>query len=160
LRWKDPHRLTQEILTGPNKGKENHVVSDVLQRLDKINGFRQGEVTEDEIHAVTDSVFSSGIVFRVFLLHIAKPHIYPISDQHVFRTYKLHTKKPATWKPDIWKAYDEYRVYFHGIADAMDVQRTTSNIMELKRIDNALMVFGKFLKSYVLAKHDDFGNVL
>jgi antitoxin (DNA-binding transcriptional repressor) of toxin-antitoxin stability system len=148
LRWKDPHILTQEILTGPKKGTENPRVSRVLHRLDDINRFRRGEITEVEIRDVADSLFSSGIgiVFRAFLLHIARPHIYPIADQHVFRACALHTKKPANWKPNSWKAYEEYRNYFHGIADAMRIERTTSNIENLKKIDNALWAFGKFLK--------------
>ena len=144
LRWKDPHMLTQEILTGPNKGKENDAVNHVLQRLNDINDFRRGAVAEDKIRAVADSVFGSGIVFRAFLLHMAKPHVCPIADQHVFRTFTLHTKKPTDWKPDNWEAYDEYRAYFHGISDAMGVHRTTHNVVALKQIDNALMVYGKF----------------
>ena len=141
--------LTQEILSGPNKGNDNQRVKRVLERLDDINSFRRGEIAEAEIRGVADSVFHSGMAFRVFLLHIAKPHIYPIGDQHVFRTYALHTKKPAKWSLNGWKAYDEYRHYFYSIADAMGIPRTTGNIKDLKKIDNALMVFGQFLKSYV-----------
>ena len=142
--------LTQEILSGRNKGKENDVVSKVLSRLRDINGFRRDEVTQEEMRRdVAERLFRSGIVFRAFLLHIAKPHIYPIADQHVFRAYALHTKKPPGWKSDNWEAYDGYRAYFSEIADAMGIERSAYNVRHLKEIDSALMVFGKFLKAYV-----------
>ena len=152
LRWKDPHILTQVIMTGPHRGKDNPRVKRVLDRLDDINRFRRGEVEESDVCALADSIFSSGIVFRVFLLHIAKPHMYPIADQHVFRAYGLDAKKPDNWKPDSWTEYNEYRGHFHRIADAIGIQRTIGNIENLKKIDNALWAFGKFLKSYALMR--------
>ena len=96
---------------------------------------------------MAEALFERGIVFRAFLLHIAKPHICPIADQHVFRAYALQTKKPPDWKSDDWEAYDGYKAYFHKIADAMKIERTTYNVKALKEIDNALMVFGQFLKA-------------
>lgn len=40
LRWKDPRMLTEEKLSGLNKGEKNEKVMKVIGKLSKINGFR------------------------------------------------------------------------------------------------------------------------
>lgn len=145
LRWKDPHQLTQHILTGPNAGKENSRVAKVLSNLAAINRFRSEQTTEDEIRSTVKGIFPGGIVFQAFLLHIAKPHAYPIADQYVFKVCSLHT---GMQDRQDWETYVAYRNYFDQITEAMGVARTTENIRELKRVDNALMVFGQFLNAY------------
>lgn len=143
LRWKDPR-----FLTDPKKGtsQPNDKVQRVLGKLSIINSFRRGEKTEDEMKSVAEIIFPARtIVWRVFLLHIAKPHMYPIADQNVFRSYRLHTAKP---EPLTWRDYAEYISYFARIADTMEITRTIENLRELKRIDNALYVFGQFLAAY------------
>jgi predicted RNase H-like HicB family nuclease len=144
LRWKYPHTLTHVILNDLDQGKKNLRVTRVLNRLDDINRFRRGEITEREIRDVADSIFSRGVVFRAFLLHIAKPHIHPIVDQHVFRAYQLRAKKPMNREPNSWSDYDEYTSYFHKIADVLAIERMPSNIEAIKKIDNALWALGKF----------------
>ena len=146
LRWKDPHQLTHRILRGRNAGKDNPRVVRTLNNLKAINQFRNSEITEDEMKCTTAQVFRSGVVFRVFLMHIAKPHIYPIADENVFRACSVHTRLQVT--PQTWQTYTTYCDYFRQIAGAMGVAQATENIHKLKRIDNALMEFGKFLKAY------------
>ena len=143
LRWKDPR-----FLTDPKKGtnEPNKKVRRVLQNLSVINSFRSEETTEDEMrHAAEDIFGSPTIVWRAFLLHIAKPHIYPIADQNVFRSYCLHTGNP---EPQTWQDYTDYSNYFGQIADTVKVARTPDNVRELKKIDNALYVFGQFVVAY------------
>jgi len=146
LRWKDPR-----FLTDPTKGtnQPNKKVRRVLESLPIINGFRRNEKTEDEMRLAVEGIFESPtIVWRAFLLHIAKPHIYPIADQNVFRSYCLHTANP---EPQTWQSYADYSDYFAQIADEMGTTRTLENTREVKRIDNALFVFGQFLKEYYKA---------
>jgi hypothetical protein len=143
LRWKDPR-----FLTDPKKGtnEPNKKVRRVLQNLSVINSFRRSEKTEDEMRHAAENIFQSPkIVWRAFLLHIAKPHAYPIADQNVFRSYCLHTDVP---EPQTWQSYTEYSNYFGEIAATMKIARTPENVRELKKIDNALYVFGQFLASY------------
>ena len=143
LRWKDPR-----FLTDPKKktNEPNEKVRKVIQNLSVINGFRNGQKTEEEMKCTAEMVFESRtIVWRVFLLHIAKPHVYPIADQNVFRSYCLHTGHP---KPQTWDDYADYSNYFVQIADTMVIARTLENIRQLKKIDNALYVFGQFLAAY------------
>ena len=44
--------------------------------------------------------------------------------------------------------YAAYRDYFTEIARSLGITETIGNLRELKRIDNALFVFGQFLKAY------------
>jgi hypothetical protein len=126
LRWKDPR-----FLTDPKK-RTNQPNAKVRMRR------------------AAEGIFESPkIVWRVFLLHIAKPHMYPIADQNVFRSYRLHTGKR---EPRTWDEYAAYRHYFERIADQMQIARTRENIQQLKRVDNALFVFGQFLAAYYKPK--------
>jgi len=90
-------------------------------------------------------VFPNGLVWQIFLFHIARPHAYPIGDQHVFRAFRLHRHNQD---PENWEFYQNYRAYFADIANACGVACEPANVVELKRIDSALMVFGRFLKKY------------
>jgi hypothetical protein len=145
LRWKDPHHLTDKILSGPNKGKKNKMVEAALDSLKVLNMFRRDSISENETLTALANVFESGVVFRVFMLHVAKPHVFPIADQHIFRAYGVHKGVNAG---DSWATYQGYRSYFSEIALSMEVTESLARIRDLKRIDNALMTFGRFLKEY------------
>jgi hypothetical protein len=145
LRWKDPKFLTHEILSGPNQGRANPRVQRALEILPQMNAFRRGELTEVQFRDQTAKVFPNGLVWQLFLLHIAQPHAYPIGDQHVFRAFRLHRHEQG--KED-WEFYQRYRVYFGEIARACDIELRPANAVALKQIDNALMVFGRFLRAY------------
>lgn len=143
LRWKDPR-----FLTDPKKGSNqpNEKVRKVMQNLSIINGFRSGQKTEEEMKGVAERIFESPtVVWRVFLLHLGKPHLYPVADQNVFRSYCLHTDSP---EPGTWEDYAGYSDYFGQIANKLKIAQTIENIRPLKRIDNALFVFGQFLATY------------
>ena len=145
LRWKDRRLLTHPILSGAKKGQDNPKVVRVLANLILINQFRNGQTTEADLRLTTEQVFTDGIVWRAFLLHIAKPHIYPIADQNVFRACSLHT---GLKDDQTWATYASYCCYFRQIAQAAGVDRTIENIRQLKRIDDALFAFGQFLDAY------------
>jgi hypothetical protein len=116
LRWKDPRLLTECILSGPNEGQENPRVVRVLNNLGTINQFRNDEITDDAMRHSAAQVFPYGIVWRAFLLHIAKPHSYPIADQNVFRTCSLHTGLQVE---DTWETYAAYCAYYRSIAETL-----------------------------------------
>lgn len=145
LRWKDPHRLTERVMKGPKAGRGNAKVAQALGILTALNQFRAEAIGEAGVRAAISPVFRTGVVFHAFLLHVAKPHVYPIADQHVFRTYSLHR---GVTIDDDWATYTGYRAYFSEIATALGVTQTLTRVAEMKRIDNALMAFGQFLKKY------------
>jgi len=137
LRWKDPRLLTHRILSGPNAGQDNPRVAKVLANLDLINDFRNDQRTETEIRCTAEQVFTDRIVWKAFLLHIARPHIYPIVDRNVFRAWSLHT---GLKNEETWETYVAYCNYFRQITEALGVdhKKTFESICELKRIDDAI----------------------
>jgi hypothetical protein len=145
LRWKDPKFLTHKIQSGPNQGQLNPRVERTTAVLPQINLFRRDRLSEDDFKICTGNVFPTGLVWQVFLFHIAKPHIYPIADQHVFRVFCLHRDVAS---PRNWDFYQQYREYFGQIAERCGIALLPANVHALKRIDNALVVFGKFVKAY------------
>ncbi len=147
LRWKDPRLLTHRILSGPKKGQDNPRVVKVLASRGLINQFRSDQLKEDDMRRTADQVFKDGIVWKAFLLHIAKPHIYPIADQNVFRAWSLHT---GVKNDQTWETYASYCTYFRQITKALGVDRTMTieNLRELKQIDDALLIFGQYLDTY------------
>jgi len=145
LRWKDEMMLSERTLSGPNKGQENPRVMRVLANLSTINEFRKDQSTNSDLLQTLAGIFPNGVVWGAFLLHIAKPHVYPIADQNVFRAWSLHTRLEDKQG---WETYAAYRDYFTEIARALGITETIGNLRELKRIDNALFVFGQFLKAY------------
>jgi len=154
LRWKDPRMLTEKILFGPNKGKENIKVFKVLERRNIINRFREGNLEAEEFKKATEGIFPNGFVWQIFLFHIARPFEFPIADRNVFQSFSIHKK---TIVPRDWEGYKEYIDYFFQIALAASIitERPKGNepdlkeiVKELKIVDNALVAFGQFLNSY------------
>lgn len=145
VRWKDPLRLTQPVMTDSDNGRSNPKVEKILKSIKSLNDFRHDVLTDDEIRKVVAEIFPNGVVYPVFLLHIAKPHLYPIVDQHVFRSYSVHKKV----KFEItWETYDDYRKYFSELASGLGIEEVSANVSQLKEIDNALMSFGRFLQMF------------
>lgn len=143
LRWKDPHRLTEVILSGPNKGQPNERVNRALNEINRINQFRRHQINEDQFWKAVQNVFPNGFVWGVFLFHIARPQEFPIADQNVFLAFaKIRGNHVGTWEQYInW-----YKPFFFEVAEAAHIDR--QNVEDLKRADNALFAFGKFLKTY------------
>jgi hypothetical protein len=149
LRWKDHQHLTDVVMNGPNTGKANSTVSDVLQHRNDLNAFRTGRMDQAKFRALTEEIFATGIVFRAFLCHICRPQQYPIIDRYVRQVFVLHTGGPDA---DDWDTYDRYTDYFFKIATRCGFEPRTDTegyIRDLKQIDNALFAFGQFLEKYV-----------
>lgn len=146
LRWKDPFLLTHPSGASSNEPRDNRRVVKVLAKLGSINQFRNNQSSEADMKRAAQEVFQDGIVWRAFLLHIAKPPMYPIADQNVFRACSLHTGLQRD--NQTWDTYESYCNYFQQITESVGVDRTVANVTELKRIDNALFEFGKSLNTY------------
>jgi len=154
LRWKDPRRLTEKILSGDNEGKDNKKVLKVIEKIDWINKFRQGKIGEKEFKIITEKIFPSGFVWQIFLFHIARPFEFPIADQNVFRAFS--TQK-HTMAPEDWGGYKDYIDYFFQIAKSSGISAEKPKghesglkeiVKKLKNVDNALFAFDQFLRSY------------
>jgi len=133
LRWKDHRMLTEKILSGPNKGKENIKVFKVLERRNIINRFREGNLEAEEFKKTTEEIFPTGFVWQIFLFHIARPFEFPIADRNVFQSFSIHKK---TIIPRDWEGYKDYIDYFFQIALAASIvtERPKGNEPDLKEI--------------------------
>lgn len=154
LRWKDPRRLTEKILSGPDEGKDNKKVLKVIENIDWFNKFRQGKIGEEEFKIKTKVIFPNGFVWQIFLFHIARPFEFPIADQNVFRAFST---QQHTMEPIDWGGYKDYIDYFFQIAkpSGISVEKPKEHesdlkeiVEKLKNVDNALFAFGQFLRSY------------
>jgi len=154
LRWKDPMMLTEKILSGPYKGRANPRVSKVLDSRESINEFREGNSSKEEFKKVTKEIFPNGFVWQVFLFHIARPFEFPIADRNVFQSFSVQKQ---TKLPGDWEGYQNYVDYFFQIAIAANIisekpkgdePNLKDIVRELKKVDNALFIFGQFLNSY------------
>lgn len=150
LRWKDPRMLTGKT------HKSLVMVNRVLDKLEDINRFRfrKDKIGEEKFLENVKAIFPTGFIFPVFLFHIARPYEYPIADRNVFMSFSILTNNEI---PEDWKGYKNYKDFFFKVAKSAGYIKTPptgneSNICEivaaLKKVDNALFVFGKFLIAY------------
>lgn len=147
LRWKDPKYLTKTIKSGSNKDSKNDRVVRVLKKLATLNSFRNGAIDEEEFKETSSTFFPNGVIWEIFIFHICKPFEYPIADQHVFRAFDYH--KECNLKIS-WKKYEGYKSYFGELLSKLHNNSKPKNIdlNKYKELDNALMVYGQFLKKY------------
>jgi hypothetical protein len=153
LRWKDPRLLTHPLVSENRRGTENPRVKRVLAERTAINDFRQQRMSTEDFAEVMARVFpSDGIVYRLFLFHIARPLDWPIADQNVFRAFAAMYDMgvPET----IEEFQEEYIKRFDRLASRLRSKLRVDQADRLavltvnKRLDSALMMFGKFLSRY------------
>jgi hypothetical protein len=143
LRWKDKRVLTHPTRRGPNS-----LVLKVVRQRNMLNLFRRGALTTARLQQVTDELFPGGIVWQLFLFHVARPWEWPIADQHVFRAYTALSGRPA---PKTIAAFENYKTFFDNLSSALDSVDNNDRaavVSRNKRLDCALMAFGQFLKKY------------
>ncbi|PIR21162.1 MAG: hypothetical protein COV45_00010 [Deltaproteobacteria bacterium CG11_big_fil_rev_8_21_14_0_20_47_16] len=140
-RWKNGTNLSQD--------KQSSVERQFVAKLDVINALKQAYDAK-----IFDEHFGSatGAVWKIFLRHIISPNQFPIFDQHVFRAHYflvngivreveeslevIPYSKQERAKEELYA--NSYVPFARGLMQG-DVP--------LKKIDECLMMFGKFLKS-------------
>lgn len=82
-------------------------------------------------------------VWKIFLLHIIKPDMYPIYDQHINRTYNfihgLSYKGISSTMPNLEKEKFYFEIYLPFIKGLHGYK--------LKSIDEAFFSFGQFINT-------------
>jgi len=105
----------------------------------------------DDFENITHSIFPNGIIWQLFLFHLARPQDWPIADRNVFHSYSALFKADI---PDSIVAYRSYADEFHKLASLLRRALRIDNtdlalvVMANKRLDNALVAFGQFLATY------------
>ena len=82
------------VLSG---GKQNSLDNKIKKKLFLINNLK----TNDEIDLILfrEEFKSLTTVWKIFLLHIIKPNVYPIYDQHIHRAFLyIHGKIFQTYQ--------------------------------------------------------------
>lgn len=151
LRWKDPRMLTHPKQDSDGIGAPNPRVERVLAKLDRINEFRSGALSQADFAEITHEVFPNGIIWQLFLFHIAQPWRWPIADQHVFRAHSLLFNSPAPNSIESFRAYtDQFHTMAKRLREDLQVDENDLNgvVHANKRLDNALMAYGQFLQAY------------
>ncbi len=121
--------------------------------LEDINRFRNlehiDEAKEREFWQRVATI-TPGIVWQVFLFHMARPQDYPIFDQHVVRAYLALTtgylwRNPGEVGAPCYNferfssSYSGYRSFFFNLVEE-------AGSPEPKQVDRALWAFGRHLK--------------
>lgn len=128
--WKNGGPLSQK----KQKSLENKIIS----KLDAINRLKSKFCLE----SFKNEFKNVSAIWKIYLLHVIAPEIYPIFDQHVCRSFYLLTENKQLEAPSTNLAkeelyWGEYVPFFNDLAKS-GISR--------KKIDEALFRFGKFLK--------------
>lgn len=139
LEWKNANPLSKKKQVQAQKLKDN---KSFLNRFRKLP-----EISTDELEkfwVLVSSIIKTGIVWRVFILHITRPTDYPIVDQHVLRAWNYLITGSVKEPEKNWDNYEKYRIFF------LDIARQSGN--DFRTVDRALMAFGQFLRSQFFKK--------
>jgi hypothetical protein len=113
----------------------------VLRHLSVVNRLKQQSFDQE----VFDKHFGKmSAIWQIFLLNLIDPRRFPIFDQHVYRTYRFITDRtivdavPGTRQQKLELYHGKFIPFFNEIRPSR---------MPIRRVDNALWTFGRFLKS-------------
>jgi hypothetical protein len=128
----------------PLSGNKKKALKLAIKRLDEINNFRRlDRISKKDIKLffkfVSENIIRSGIVWRIFVLHIARPKELPMIDRFNFKAIeflKTHKNKQINNSQSI-EEYLQFKKTFNNL-----VVKSSQNYRE---VDKALMVFGQFL---------------
>lgn len=115
----------------------------IMENLEEFNRFRTlGKVNDrdfDRFWNFISSIVKTGLVWKVYLLHIARPDDYPIIDQHVLRARHFLTCGEISEPEQSLSTYSSYKEFFFKVVKESG--------KESREVDKALMSFGQYLKT-------------
>lgn len=127
--------------------------------LELINEYRQ---ERKSIGVSYEGFKDIPTIWRIFLLHIIQPRVYPIFDQYVYRAYavikKLEKKELPISNKEKFKIYkDDYLNFFFDFGGENRQNDYVVNFNNFD-IDKALWAFGKAIKQYPLLFKEIISN--
>lgn len=95
-------------------------------------------------------IWKSGVVYNVFLWHVATHGHRPIIDQHAWRGYCYVTRRPEKCEFPVERTlavelYHEYETWFQ--LAFQEIQTAVNGDCERRDLDKSLMAFGQFCKN-------------
>ena len=144
IRWRLQKPLEQKSLA---------LVNILDQSLETINVFRgKAKVSEEEVLNFYDQAalwVPDDLILRVFILHLARPHQFPLFDPNLHLAHQVLTdippKPPLPLRPDDDGAYFSFMKTFF--------QMETAGAKPAGDLVKALSAFGRFLKDYGTMLH-------
>lgn len=134
------------VLSGP---KKESLEKNILFKISVINELKKN-YNEETFQANFKDVST---IWKIFLKHIISPEQFPIFDQHVFRSCWYLTTGEIKEIEDVltdaipnslkeWAKEDIYTTKYLPF-----IRQFSEGDVPLKKIDEALMAFGRFLKN-------------
>ncbi len=121
--------------------------------LADINSFRKlGHVDQPEERKFWQRVvtITPGVVWQVFLFHMARPQDYPIFDQHVMRSFLALTTGFVRRNPRearmVCRSYERFYSAYGGYKGFFFQLVREAGLPQPKKVDRALWAFGRHLK--------------
>ena len=144
--WKNGMRLSIQ--------KQKALETKINSKIKKINALKN--TAKLEVEEFQKEFKDLSTVWKIFLLHIIKPSIYPIYDQHIHRTFLfMHNEDWSNISNTSRNKKAKETFYFNRYLPFIEEQR----INDIKQLDEAFFAFGQFLKtgsySNLLTDHID-----
>ena len=122
--------------------KQKSLEDKIKSKLSIINDFK----SNDEINLVEFSKEFKNLsaVWKIFLLHLINPNIYPIYDQHIHRTFLfIHEEEYKDLSNKSISNKEKEEFYFKKYLPFIK----ENSIKDLKKLDEAFFAFGQFLNT-------------
>lgn len=133
-RWKNGMVLS--------KLKQESLNQKIIKKLDLINNFKKSDKVNLDLFC--NEFKELPAVWKIFLLHLIKPNIYPIYDQHIHRTYLyIHNEDWTNISSSNILNKEKEKFYFERYLPFIQ----TNTVCEIKKMDEAFFAFGQFLNT-------------
>ena len=129
--WKNGMKLSQ--------AKEKSLNTKIIKKLNIINSLRA--TIEFDLDYFLKEFKEVSVVWKVFLLHIISPSMYPIYDQHIHRAYRFMNNEASDGIKASMNESVKLKFYFEEYYPFVK----ESKIKDLKKMDEAFFAFGQFI---------------
>lgn len=119
--------------------KQNSLNTKILDKLTMINQLK----SNFSLSSFKNEFRNVSAIWKIFLLHIIIPQKYPMFDQHVYRAYYFLKNQQIEELPFSNTAKEE--LYFNKYIPFFNTLLREN--VPCKRLDEALWILGKFLKT-------------
>ena len=129
--WKNGMKLSQ--------AKENSLDTKIIKKIKIINSLRA--IAKIDLDYFLKEFKEVSVVWKVFLLHIISPSIYPIYDQHIHRAYRFMHNEASDGIKASMNEGTKLKFYIEEYYPFVN----ESKIKNLKKMDEAFFAFGQFI---------------
>ena len=129
--WKNGMKLSE--------AKEQSLNTKIIKKIKIINSLRA--ITEIDLSYFLKEFKEVSVVWKVFLLHIISPSIYPIYDQHIHRAHRFMNNEASDGIKASMNESVKLKFYFEEYFPFVK----ESKIKDLKKMDEAFFAFGQFI---------------